>query len=278
MEQKLLATFKEENLLEICALLADCIWDWDDSRFTRAEYATSFREYSERFSPTFLTLQQVCAQRSEEAEWLLEKVCHGATTQVAERLSAIRGRNDRLMRQDMCKMVAVVYFTPAVGELAMPVGASLAQMMCEAWARRFPKDRYALVSYDEIIKGFNRKWYQCYITQAVCEQFGFSDDCDELQMLRAFRDGYLCACPDGPELIDEYYRYAPKLVCRIWASSEKKQIYEAIWNRYLQPCLHDIECGNMKLCKSRYEKMVRVLQQRFLPWEQEDSITPEDET
>lgn len=267
MDQKLSATmFEEEGLRAASACFAESLWDWDDRRFTRAEYPSSFREYSERFSPLFLALQQACEQHPERTEQLLCELCGGAVTLVAERLAAIRSRNDRLVRQDICKMVAVVYFTPAVGELAISVGGALVQTMCEAWAQRFPKDRYALVGYSEIAKGFERKWYQCYITQAVCEQFGLPDDCNELQTLRAFRDGYLRACPDGPALIDEYYRCAPQIICRIWASDRRDEVYAAVWSAYLQPCLRDIRDGRPDMCKRRYEQMVRTLRRCYLPW------------
>ena len=91
-----------------------------------------------------------------------------------------------------------------------------------------------------IAQGFEKKWYQCYITQAVC------------------------ACPDGPALIDEYYRDAPKIVARIELGGLSGSVYPRLWEQDLLPCLRAIEAGRPEECRMRYERMTRRLQRRFL--------------
>lgn len=268
MNQELPVTIlNDEELRAVLARFPDTLWDWDDKRFTYAEYTASYREYKERFSDLFLALAEVCDRFPEEMPAIVREVCRRTAAEVAERIGALRGRNERMLRCDMCKMVAVIYFTPVVYELALPISERLAQDMHDAWIAHYPKDQYVLTRYEQITKGFERKWYQCYITQAVCVYRGLPDDCEQLQQLRAFRDGYLRSCPDGPALIAEYYRDAPQILRRIWASGDSDRIYAVLWHGYLMPCLRDIAHGRMAMCKRRYERMMRALRRHYMPWQ-----------
>ena len=44
----------------------------------------------------------------------------------------------------------------------------------------------------------------CYLTSACVTARGLSDQCEELQALRSFRDGYLSEQPGGPAEIEQY--------------------------------------------------------------------------
>lgn len=268
MNQELPVTIlNDEELRAVLARFPDTIWEWDDKRFTHADYAASFQEYKDRFSPLFCALQNVCGRFPDETPQIVAEVCRETVAAIAERIGALRGRRVHAMRLDMCKMVAVIYFTPTIYALALPVSELLVQTYHDAWTLRYPKDGYMLVRYEQIIKGFDRKWYQCYITQAVCTYRGLPDDCVQLQQLRAFRDGYLRSCPDGPALIEEYYRDAPQILRRIWASGDSDRIYAALWHGYLTPCLRDIAHGRLDRCKRRYERMMRALRRYYMPWQ-----------
>ena len=105
----------------------------------------------------------------------------------------------------------------------------------------------------------------CYITTAVCSSFGKPDDCYELTMFRDFRDSWLCRQDDGEAIISEYYATAPRIVNAIDRLPNAKEIYRAIWDKYLSPCLAHIKNNEYAQCKSLYMKMVRELQSRFLP-------------
>lgn len=106
----------------------------------------------------------------------------------------------------------------------------------------------------------------CYITTATCNYFNKPDDCYELEAFRSFRDNWLIHQPDGQELIREYYRDAPTIVKLIDESPEKDNIYMAINERYLKPCLSYIENGEMEQCKQKYVEMVHKMQEMFLLW------------
>lgn len=103
----------------------------------------------------------------------------------------------------------------------------------------------------------------CFITTAVCEYMGKSDDCTELITLRNFRDNWLRYQIGGQALIEEYYKIAPLIVSRLKASPQYSQCCEILWNAYITPCLSMIADGKYEECKQRYIDMVRYMQNRF---------------
>lgn len=105
----------------------------------------------------------------------------------------------------------------------------------------------------------SRKSKGCFITTAVCEYFGKPDDCYELTRLREFRDKWLINTSGGEELIKEYYKIAPRIVCNISLASDKDEIYSQLWNKYISICLEHIENMEYEECKNCYIDMVKSL-------------------
>lgn len=56
------------------------------------------------------------------------------------------------------------------------------------------------------------KGSSCFFTTACVGHAGLPDDCEELRILRGFRDRYVAKLPDGPIMIGRYYREAPAIV------------------------------------------------------------------
>ena len=52
----------------------------------------------------------------------------------------------------------------------------------------------------------------CYLTSACTQARGLPDDCEELTVLRAFRDTYVRALPTGEADVRRYYATAPQIV------------------------------------------------------------------
>ena len=104
----------------------------------------------------------------------------------------------------------------------------------------------------------------CFITTAICENFGKPDDCYELTTFRNFRDTWLAAQPDGKSLIAEYYSIAPAIVKKINSLTDAANIYKNLWQKYLEPCLKFIERGDNQSCKRLYIEMVTSLKKNFL--------------
>ncbi len=107
----------------------------------------------------------------------------------------------------------------------------------------------------------------CYITTAVCQEFGKPDDCYELTTLRNFRDNWLKLQDDGEELIKQYYDTAPILVEKIDKQSNKIEIYKYLNETYLSKCLQHIENEENELCKEVYIEMMNYLYKEDKQWQ-----------
>lgn len=71
----------------------------------------------------------------------------------------------------------------------------------------------------------------CFLTSACCDYKGLADDCEELQIMRNFRDTQLQNTAIGRELIQMYYRTAPEIVKRINSKESRDEIYQQIYER-----------------------------------------------
>lgn len=99
----------------------------------------------------------------------------------------------------------------------------------------------------------------CYITTAVCEEYGRPDNCYELAAFRKFRDGWLLGQPDGAELVRQYYNTAPAIVDLIDKQENRAEIYRGINDQYLAKCLTFIENKEYQRCKETYIQMMEYL-------------------
>ncbi|MBR1730265.1 MAG: hypothetical protein IJ728_12175 [Selenomonadaceae bacterium] len=96
----------------------------------------------------------------------------------------------------------------------------------------------------------------CFITTAICEYFGKSDDCRELTTLRNYRDKWLKNQPYGQKLIDEYYKIAPSIVYEMKNSDNYNEICEELLTKYVNPCIELINKKKFDECKNLYIEMV----------------------
>ena len=103
----------------------------------------------------------------------------------------------------------------------------------------------------------------CFISTAVCDYLGKSDDCCELTALRGFRDNWLRYQPDGQELIAEYYNCAPLVVSKLKASPYHDGYCQYLWDEYLKPCLELIRNCQYQQCKEKYIEMYNYVQSLF---------------
>ena len=106
----------------------------------------------------------------------------------------------------------------------------------------------------------------CYITTAICEEFGKADDCYELTAFRKFRDNWLKQQPDGEMLITRYYKTAPQIVDLINKQPNRTAIYQFINENYLSKCLLYIENGENEKCKNLYIEMMEYLYKEKEKW------------
>lgn len=91
----------------------------------------------------------------------------------------------------------------------------------------------------------------CFLTTACCEYKGLPDDCEELTVMRAFRDNYLSKTPVGRRCIQIYYEEAPRIVNQIEKSPFRDKILEEIYQEVCE-LKKMIEKGKNEDVLSRY--------------------------
>lgn len=103
----------------------------------------------------------------------------------------------------------------------------------------------------------------CFLTSACVEARELSDNCYQLQTLRAFRDGYLAGLPEGEAEIQEYYRIAPIIVEKIKAQPDALEILDRIYNELVEPCVGLILSGDNEKAHQKYRDYVARLQKQY---------------
>ncbi len=103
----------------------------------------------------------------------------------------------------------------------------------------------------------------CFLTTACTASGGLPDDCEELTVLRAFRDGYLSATTERRALVERYYEIAPPIVAAIEGSGRGALEYEEIY-RTVAACVRRIRRGDAESALRLYRSMVEELESRWL--------------
>lgn len=228
--------------------------------FKRATYEGAFRKYCAQHQSTLEALESGYVQAVDKEQYLInmaEAVVQAAKGQLELQKKKSQKEN-RLMDYNFC---LAVYVYPAISEFHGEVSEPVTEAMMKAWKDAFPKTNVTPASFEQINGGFKRKF--CYITTAVCTTMGKPDDCYELNSFRSFRDGYLMEQEEGAAIVREYYDIAPTIVKHINQKQDSYEIYEGIWEDYLNPCLQMIEKDQKEECQKLYIKMVRDLEKKY---------------
>ena len=100
----------------------------------------------------------------------------------------------------------------------------------------------------------------CYLTTACMKHRleQFDDDCEELTILRWFRDNFV-----SKEDIEHYYEVAPIIVETINKEEQSDIIYDYIYDNIVDYCVEQIEQGNYDKAYSRYKNSVLILEDQF---------------
>ncbi len=243
-----------------------CVVDDPELRkkINRRDFDQAFDAYEESFRGLFEDLDLACQIVPEQQTEILEDlVAHFLDGLEARWRAKGKSKLQYNMLRDDDKMTVAIFLVPMVGRLRLSVSEPFCNTLQRRWVERNPKSPFYVGTYEAIAEGFHRKFKLCFLTTAVCRELGKPDDCAELTAFRAFRDGYLQHCPDGPALIREYYEKAPGLVTCLDLCGGPER-YRELRERYLIPCYQDILAGRNEDCKARYIEMVRALEERYL--------------
>ncbi len=252
-----------------CAQLVRCVTEYAgyNRLITKNEYVPAFETYREGCVPIFESLNAAVVQLGD-----IKGYAEQAAVRFLDDLQTAWEASPRWTSKhhqegvrDDAKLIIAIFMVPLVRHLKLEVSEPFAEALQRIWVEQYPKSPFYIGDYEVIASSFRTKRFGlCFITTAVCQAQGLADDCEQLRDFRMFRDGYLRTCPDGAELINEYYDIAPGIVTCIDACGDREARYAAIRDTYLNPCWQDLKQGNMQACKDRYVAMVRDLQKQYL--------------
>lgn len=255
----------QENLLLILEYAETVCRDYDKKvrAFKKDSYHELFEDHKKENYAFYFSVKTVLNTVAEEE---LDDICHriaGAFIKGQEEaLAGSRKKSDRLSQQMDKNMFLVIYVLPAIKELQSKRADRLADVICEDWRKAFKDSNISASDYDSIMQGFKRKL--CYVTTAVCVNLNKGEDCEELHLIKEFRDGYLASTKEGQCLIEQYYDIAPTLVKRIAKDNHAHEKYAWLWNTYLAPCVAYIKNGLPERCKETYCSMMEELRSEYM--------------
>lgn len=233
-----------------------------------AEYAKRFQKKSydtdmEELEMKHRALLGKIRDAYEESETSFLEMASVIPTHVSAMLSGFTSKRKREFAALDHNMNMVSYFVPLLGEIVSVKSKEFTQKMVEIWNQKMPDNKIGYSSKASIQGGF-KKGLLCYVTTAVCKSLDKPDDCYELTLLREYRDNFLLHSETGNAAVKEYYNIAPTIVKRISKKENATDIYQHIWQEYLNPCVHLIEEVRLKECQDLYSDMVYKLEKQYL--------------
>lgn len=231
--------------------------------FKKNTYHDLFEHHKEENYAFYTSVKRTLDNaEEEELEGIYHQIAQAFIREQEEALGQIRKKNDKVTVQLDKNMFLVIYVLPSIKEIRDSKADRLADVICEDWRKSFKDSNISPASYDSIAQGFKRKL--CYVTTAVCLNLNKGENCEELRLIKEFRDGYLSSTKEGQALIEEYYDIAPTLVKRIAKDIEAQEKYVWLWNTYLAPCVAYIKSGQPESCKETYCNMMEELREEYM--------------
>jgi hypothetical protein len=160
-----------------------------------------------------------------------------------DRASSTRNLESARAERDQNKITEANAQLAAVSHSLQPVREVYARCLVKARAKWLQKTAPSASSS------------KCFLTTACVVWRGLPYDCEELLVLRRFRDSYVCAIPGGPELIAHYSAVAPALVEAIAARSDSALFYERIYEA-VRTAVGAIQSGAPAIAFDLYSRLV----------------------
>lgn len=233
--------------------------------FGRENYKGAFRAYLDENHVVWESLRRLILSDEDVGE-IASQAARAVSARAKELVEREEKRSRKEKKQLDLNLYMAAYFLPAI--LSCQVypdkegnGTIIAKAVCDQWHETFPKHRIQYTDYETIQEGFKKKF--CYITTAVCEGLGRGSDCEELQLLKGYRDNYLAASEGGEALIAEYYDIAPTIVKRMEKEKDRNERYQYLWEHYLKHCVLMVREERFEECLDIYGRMVNELKGKY---------------
>ena len=232
--------------------------------FRKDSYHELFEQYKEENYAFYTAVKLVLDYASEESlDGIYHQIAGAFIREQEAALEQVKKKNEKFTVQMDKNMFMAVYVLPSIKEIRGSRANELAEAICKEWGSSFKDSNIIASDYDSIVQGFKRKL--CYVTTAVCQNLNKGENCEELRLIKEFRDGYLASTQEGAALIEEYYDIAPTLVKRIAKDADAQAKYIWLWNTYLAPCVAFIKAGRQEECKETYCGMMEELRKEYMP-------------
>ncbi len=232
--------------------------------FRKDSYHELFERYKEENYAFYTAVKLVLDYASEESlDGIYHQIAGAFIREQETALEQVKKKNEKFTVQMDKNMFMAVYVLPSIKEIRGSRANELAEAICKEWGSSFKDSNIIASDYDSIVQGFKRKL--CYVTTAVCQNLNKGENCEELRLIKEFRDGYLASTQEGAALIEEYYDIAPTLVKRIAKDADAQAKYIWLWNTYLAPCVAFIKAGRQEECKETYCGMMEELRKEYMP-------------
>jgi len=101
----------------------------------------------------------------------------------------------------------------------------------------------------------------CVLATACLRHKGLPDDCEELKILRDFRDTHLAKTAEGKKIIEEYYSIVNMLVREI--EECRTDMYEKIYEDIRQAVTY-IKAGDFTKATQKYYDIINPLKEEFI--------------
>jgi len=104
---------------------------------------------------------------------------------------------------------------------------------------------------------------ECFLTTAMVDYYGKSDNGPELTAMRKLREHYIDK-PGYKELIDEYYHLSAQIIKAIEAEKDPGAIYSAIYES-VKTCENAVASGHWAKAHDEYLSMYYRLVEKYCP-------------
>lgn len=104
----------------------------------------------------------------------------------------------------------------------------------------------------------------CFLTSACMTARGLADDCEELRVLRRYRDSVLKYRDGGLEDIEHYYQVAPKIVEAINGQPSPAEEWDRLYREMVLPCVEKIKAGKTEDAYALYKDTVSWLENEYI--------------
>ncbi|MCB9235681.1 MAG: DUF4157 domain-containing protein [Bacteroidia bacterium] len=105
----------------------------------------------------------------------------------------------------------------------------------------------------------------CFLTTACTQYLGLPDDCEELTVLRSFRDDYMARLDGGQEMVSNYYAIAPSIVEAIYnlPPETSAEVWKSMYGT-IRACVDAIQIGDNNFAMDTYKAQVLELHQAYI--------------